>query len=124
MGKFVVKSTEKGARFNLVAGNGEVIATSQTYKALRSCLQGVESVRANAPVAALEDQTKEDFAVEKCPKFQVYQDNSGEFRFRLLAKNGQNIAHSEGYSALRSCLNGIESVRKNAADAKVVQEEA
>ena len=124
MGKFVVKATEKGARFNLVAGNGQVIATSQTYKALRGCLAGVESVRANAPVAAVEDQTQEDWAKEKCPKFQVYLDKAGEYRFRLLAKNGQNICHGEGYTALKSCLNGIESVRKNAADGTVEQEEA
>ena len=124
MGKFVVKATEKGARFNLVAGNGQVIATSQTYKALRTCLAGVESVRTNAPIAAVEDQTQEDWAKEKCPKFQVYLDKAGEFRFRLLAKNGQNICHGEGYKALKSCLNGIESVRKNAADSEVEQEEA
>ena len=124
MGKFVVRSTEKGSRFNLVAGNGQVIATSQTYKSLTSCLNGVKSVRTNAPVAAVEDQTKEDFAQEKCPKFQIYLDKAGEFRFRLLAKNGQNIAASEGYVKLASCLNGIESVRKKAVDAEVVQEEA
>ena len=124
MGKFVVKATEKGARFNLLAGNGQVIATSQTYKALRSCLAGVESVRTNAPIAAVEDQTQEDWTKEKCPKFQVYQDKAGEFRFRLLAKNGQNICHGEGYKALKSCLNDIESVRKNAADGEVEQEEA
>ena len=124
MGKFVVRSTEKGSRFNLVAGNGQVIATSQTYKSLTSCLNGVKSVRTNAPVAAVEDQTKEDFAQEKCPKFQIYLDKAGEFRFRLLAKNGQNIAASEGYTRIDSCLNGIESVRKNAVDAEVVQEEA
>lgn len=122
MGKFVVKSTEKGARFNLVASNGQVIATSQTYKSLRTCLHGVESVRANAPAAAVEDQTVEDFAPEKCPKFQVYQDKAGEFRFRLLARNGQNIVASEGYTRLDSCRNGIESVRKNAPDAAVEQE--
>ncbi|MDO5119419.1 MAG: YegP family protein [Coriobacteriales bacterium] len=124
MGKFVVKATEKGARFNLVASNGQVIATSQTYKALRSCLGGVNSVRVNAPVAAIEDQTQEDWTKEKCPKFQVYLDKAGEFRFRLLAKNGQNICHGEGYTQLRSCLSGIESVRKNAVDAEVEQAEA
>ena len=124
MGKFVVKATEKGARFNLVASNGQVIATSQTYKALRSCLGGVDSVRVNAPVAAIEDQTQEDWTKEKCPKFQVYLDKAGEFRFRLLAKNGQNICHGEGYTQLRSCLSGIESVRKNAVDAEVEQAEA
>ena len=46
-------------------------------------------------------------------------DKAGEFRFRLLAKNGQNIAASEGYVKLASCLNGIESVRKNAVDAAI-----
>lgn len=108
MGKFVVRTTEKGSRFNLVAGNGQVIATSQTYKARRYCLGGIASVRANAPVAAIEDQTKEDFVKQACPKFQIYLDKAGEFRFRLLAKNGQNIAASEGYGRLASCSNGIE----------------
>ena len=122
MGKFVIRSTEKGSRFNLVAGNGEVIAISQTYKSLASCKGGVASVQACAPVASVEDQTQEDWKPTKCPKFQVYQDKAGEFRFRLLARNGQNIAGSEGYTQLRSCRAGIESVRKNAPDAAVVQE--
>lgn len=123
MGKFVIRSTEKGSRFNLVAGNGEVIAISQTYKSLASCKGGVASVKACAPVASVEDQTVEDFEPTKCPKFQVYVDKAGEFRFRLLAKNGQNICVGEGYKKKASCLNGIESVRRNAVDAEVVREE-
>lgn len=119
MGKFVIRSTEKGSRFNLVAGNGQVIATSQTYKSLSSCKGGIASVQACAPVANVEDQTAENFEPAKCPKFQIYVDKAGEFRFRLLAKNGQNIAASEGYTKLASCLNGIESVRKNAVDAAI-----
>jgi uncharacterized protein YegP (UPF0339 family) len=124
MGKFVIRSTEKGSRFNLVASNGQVIATSQTYKSLASCKGGIASVQACAPVASVEDQTQEDWAATKCPKFQVYMDKAGEFRFRLLAKNGQNIAASEGYTQLSSCLNGIESVRKNCVDASVEREDA
>jgi uncharacterized protein YegP (UPF0339 family) len=124
MGKFVIRSTEKGSRFNLVASNGQVIATSQTYKSLASCKGGIASVQACAPVASVEDQTQEDWAATKCPKFQIYLDKAGEFRFRLLAKNGQNIAASEGYTKLTSCLNGIESVRKNCVDAAVVREDA
>ena len=123
MGKFVVRATEQGSRFNLVAGNGQVIATSQTYKSLRTCLAGIKSVQANAPVAAIEDQTQEEVEKQKCPKFEIYQDKAGEFRFRLRAKNGQNIAASEGYTQLRSCLNGIASVQKNAPEAEVVMEE-
>lgn len=49
-------------------------------------------------------------------KFEVYQDKSGEFRFRLKAGNGQDILASEGYKAKASCLNGIESVKKNSQD--------
>ena len=123
MGKFVIRETKTGIKFDLKAGNGEVIATSEVYASEASCKNGVESVRKNAPIAAIENQTKEGYAVEKHPKFEVYTDKAGEFRFRLLAKNGQNIAASEGYSAKRSCLNGIESVRKNAADGEVVQVE-
>lgn len=50
-------------------------------------------------------------------KFEIYTDNGGEFRFRLVASNGQNILASEGYKTKASCLNGIESVKKNAQDA-------
>jgi len=46
-------------------------------------------------------------------KFEVYKDKAGEFRFRLKAANGQNILGSEGYSKKASCMNGIESVKKN-----------
>lgn len=122
MGKFVVKEVKTGVKFDLKAGNGEVIATSEVYTAEKSCLNGIDSVKRNAPVAPVEDQTVEGYAAEKMPKFEVYVDKAGEFRFRLKASNGQIIAVSEGYKAKASCLNGIESVRKNAADAETVKE--
>ena len=50
----------------------------------------------------------------------MYTDKAGEYRFRLKAKNGEIIATSEGYKAKAGCLNGIESVKKNVADAPVV----
>ena len=55
-------------------------------------------------------------------KFVITKDKKGEFRFSLKAGNGEIIAISEGYAAKSSALNGIESVRKNAADAVVVDE--
>jgi uncharacterized protein len=55
-------------------------------------------------------------------KFVISKDKKGEFRFVLKAGNGEIIAMSEGYAAKASALNGIESVRKNAADATVVDE--
>ncbi|MDD7311783.1 MAG: YegP family protein [Clostridiaceae bacterium] len=124
MGKFVIRNTKTGVKFDLKAGNGEVIATSEVYASQAACKNGVESVRKNAPVAAVEDQTVEGFAVEKHPKFEIYTDKAGEFRFRLKATNGQIIAVSEGYKAMASCKNGIESVKKNATEAAVVVEEA
>lgn len=123
MGKFVIKHTKTGVKFDLKAGNGEVIATSEVYSGMDACKAGIESVRKNAPIAAVEDQTVEGFATEKNPKFEIYVDKAGEFRFRLTAKNGQTIAVSEGYKALASCKNGVESVKKNAPDAEVVEEE-
>lgn len=119
MGKFVIRTTNTGIKFDLKAGNGEVIATSEVYKSLKSCLNGVESVKKNAPIANLEDQTAEEYAKEKCPKFEMYIDKAGEYRFRLKATNGQTIATSEGYSAKAGCLNGIDSVKRNAPDAEI-----
>lgn len=124
MGKFIIREKNEKYSFRLKAGNGEVIATSQLYKSLQTCKAGIASVAQNAPIATLEDQTVEGFQTQKHPKFEVYLDNAGEYRFRLKAKNGQNIAASEGYKALQSCLNGIESVRRNAADAKTEMEDA
>jgi len=123
MGKFVIKETNTGVKFDLKAGNGEVIATSEVYTTEAACRKGIASVQKNAPVAAVEDQTKEGFAAEKHPKFEVYADKAGAFRFRLKATNGQVIAVSEGYKALASCMNGIESVKKNAVDAPIVAAE-
>ncbi|MBS7258986.1 MAG: YegP family protein [Eubacteriales bacterium] len=119
MGKFVIRRTNTGIKFDLKAGNGEVIATSEVYKSLNSCRNGAASVKKNAPIANLEDQTAEEYAKEKCPKFEMYIDKSGEYRFRLKATNGQTIATSEGYSAKAGCLNGIDSVKRNAPDAEI-----
>jgi hypothetical protein len=122
MGKFLVKTVKSGIKFDLKAGNGEVIATSEVYTSRAACLNGIESVRKNASAAKLEDQTEENFEAVTNPKFEVYKDKAGEFRFRLKARNGEIIAVSEGYKAKASCLNGIESVRKNAPEAEVVEE--
>ena len=119
MGKFAVKTVKTGIKFDLKAGNGEVIASSEVYSSDAACRKGIESVRRNAVEAKLEDQTVEDFAKVTHPKFELYVDKAGEFRFRLKAKNGETIAVSEGYKSKSSCLNGIESVRKNAPDADI-----
>ncbi|MBQ7623647.1 MAG: YegP family protein [Clostridia bacterium] len=121
MGKFVIKTTKTGIKFDLKATNGEVIATSEVYKSEATCKNGIKSVIANCG-AAIEDQTVKGYAQEKHPKYEVYTDKKGEFRFRLKAKNGQIIATGEGYKTKPSCLNGIKSIQKNAPTAKIVKE--
>ena len=54
-------------------------------------------------------------------KFELYKDKKGEFRFKLIAPNGQTIAVSEGYKTKDSAKNGIESVKKNAQGAEIVE---
>lgn len=109
MDYFVIRRVATGVKFDLRSANGEVIATSEVYKTEAACRKGVDSVRSNAPQAPVEDQT----AGQHCanPKFEVYQDRSGQFRFRLRARNGGIIAVSENYSVKAACLDGIAAVR-------------
>ncbi len=123
MGKFVIRKVASGVKFDLKATNGQVIATSEVYNSDAACKNGVESVRKNAAAAKVEDQTVENFETVTNPKFEMYVDKAGEYRFRLKARNGEVIATSEGYVAKASCENGIESVRKNAPEAEVVEED-
>ena len=121
-GKFIITTAKNGEfTFNLKASNGEVILTaSETYTSLDACKNGIESVRKNA-LAQVEDQTKEEQLSH--PKFELYQDKGGEFRFRLKAGNGQNIGKSEGYKAKASAKKGIASVGRSAVEAPVIVEE-
>ena len=122
MGKFVIRNVASGIKFDLKATNGQVIATSEVYTTEAACRNGIESVMKNAPIANVEDQTVENFEAVTHPKFEMYTDKAGEFRFRLKARNGEIIATSEGYTAKAGCENGIESVRKNAPEAEIVEE--
>ena len=53
------------------------------------------------------------------PKFEVYKDAAGKFRFRLSAANNEIIAVSEAYSSKDGCMNGVESVKANAPKAMI-----
>ena len=122
MGKFVIRTVNSGIKFDLKATNGQVILTSEVYTTKAACRNGVESFMKNAPVANVEDQTVEGFETVTHPKFEMYQDKAGEFRFRLKARNGEIIGVSEGYTSKANCVNGVESVKKNAAEAEIVEE--
>jgi uncharacterized protein YegP (UPF0339 family) len=123
MGKFIVKQTNTGYKFDLFATNGQVIASSQVYASEASCLAGIESVIKNAQIANIEDQTVEPVLTAVNPKFELYLDKGGEYRFRLKARNGEIIVTSEGYKSKASATNGIASVQKNVVDAKTEKAE-
>lgn len=113
MGKFVIRQVATGMKFDLKAANGETVATSEVYKTEAACRKGVESVCRSVPKAKLEDRTHPEHPVLTNPKFVLYTDKAGNFRFRLCARNGNIIAVSEAYTTKIACLEGIESVKNN-----------
>ena len=121
MSKFVIRAVDTGMKFDLKAANGQTVATSEVYETAAACRKGIESVIKNAPRAKVEDQTRESWTALTNPKFELYEDKSGQYRFRLKARNGQVIAISEGYTSKGSCMDGIESVKNNAPRAELVQ---
>lgn len=124
MGKFVIRRVSTGIKFDLKAANGQTILTSEVYHSEAGCRSGIESVRKNALLAKLEDRTVEPLERRTNPKFEIFRDRRGEFRFRLRARNGEIIAASEGYALKSGCLNGIESVRKNAVSGEITVQES
>ena len=118
-GKFVITTAKNGEfTFNLKASNGEVILTSsETYTTQSACENGIASVKKNAG-APIEDQTRDE--KQGHPKFELYKDKGGDFRFRLKAGNGQIVGKSEGYKAKASAKKGIASIGKNAPEAAIL----
>ncbi|MGX8680330.1 MAG: YegP family protein [bacterium] len=114
MGKYVIRKTKTGIKFDLLATNGQVIGTSEVFTSKAACQKSIASVTKNAPIAGVEDQTVEGYEVLKNPKFVIYNDKRGEQRFKLQARNGKNILASEGYRSMKNCVKGVESVKKNA----------
>jgi hypothetical protein len=104
MGKFVVTKRANGEfRFNLKAGNGQTILTSEGYSSKSAASNGIESVKTNS-----QDDSK----------FEKKESSNGKFYFSLKASNGQIIGGSEMYESASGRDNGIESVKTNARDAE------
>lgn len=109
MGKFEIKTDKAGKfRFNLKAGNGQVILSSQGYSSKSACENGIESVKTNS-------QDDGNFERNKAKDGSPY--------FNLKASNGQVIGNSEMYSSESAMENGIASVKKNAPGASVEEVE-
>ena len=121
-GKFEIKKTKDNRFvFNLYASNHVIVATSQIYSTSTAAVNGINSIIKNAPVAPIEDQTAKGYATLPYPKWEIYKDNGGQYRFRLNATNGSCIVHSQGYTAKTNCKNGIESIIKTAKGAEIVK---
>lgn len=125
-GQFAYYKTAKGYfNYRLKASNKETIAVSggTGYSSLASCKAGIESVRKNCN-SQIEDQTLKNYTELPNPKFEIYADKAGKFRFRLRARNGELLAVSEdGYTSKDSCKKGIVSLGKWALDSDVVAED-
>lgn len=107
MGKFEIKTAKNGQfYFNLKAGNGEIILSSEMYTTKAACNKGIASVKKNAP-----DETK----------YELKTAASGKFHFNLKAANHQVIGSSQMYATEAGAKNGIASVQKNAPEADVVE---
>ncbi len=103
-GKFEIKKSSDGQFFfNLKAGNGEIILTSQMYASKGGAEGGIESARKNAPLDA---------------RYARKMSTGGQPYFTLTAANGESLGKSETYSSASALENGIESVKKNAPDAR------
>lgn len=105
MGKFEIKTDKSGKfRFNLKAGNGQVILSSEAYNSKSACDNGIESVRKNSADDG---------------RFERKTAKNGKSYFNLKAANGQVIGASQMYASEASMENGIASVKNNAPDASV-----
>jgi len=104
-GKFEIYQDKRGEfRFRLKASNGQAILTSEGYKGKSGCTNGIASVQKNAPDAG---------------RYESKETKTGKFMFNLKAGNNQVIGTSQSYESASARDNGIESVKKNAPDAKV-----
>jgi uncharacterized protein YegP (UPF0339 family) len=120
--KFSIKKSGNGIMFNLIASNGQVIGTSQEYKSESALKNGIESVKRNSR-SKVEDQTVEGFKTLTYPKYEIFIDNGGKHRFRLVAMNGEIILKSQGYASKATCKKGLDSINTNALGAEPVHEE-
>ncbi len=104
-GKFEIKKSKSDQfHFNLKAGNGQIILSSEMYESKAACKNGIESIKTNG-------------AEEK--RYERRDSKNGEPYFVLKAGNGQEIGRSEMYSGNAAMENGIQSVMKNAPDAEI-----
>lgn len=120
-GTFKIKTTPTGYKFEFVAADGEVLAVSELYSKLEPCLNGIMSVQKNS-TGEIENQTEEIINTKKNPKYEIYIDKTGEYRFRLKARNGEIIAVSLGFKEVSKCVNTIRKMKVAIVSSDTIKE--
>ena len=123
MGKFVIEYKDARFCFRLKAMNGETIASGKAYINKRACIKAIESISKNIKNAGYLSFVPGDDPAHTVsnPKFEMSLDNNGFYTFVLKARNGEIILTSGTYKSKQGCLNGIESVRKNACEYEIIE---
>ncbi len=118
-GKWDIQRAKDGRYFfTLYASNHTAIAYSQLYSSSSAAMNGIKSIIANAATTPIEDGTLKKTVSLNFPKWEIYTDKAGKYRFRLYASNGLCICHSShGYSSKSGCKGGIDSIGRFASDA-------
>ncbi len=116
-------------RFHLKAANGQIVAVSQSYGTKEAAIKGIASIKKNAPIAKTADfstvgevlpELRHEGGIVQDPVFELQSSTGDRFRFHLKAANGEIIAVSQSYLTRQSAEKGIESVKKNAPIAKII----
>ena len=121
VGSFDIKKAKDGRFvFNLYSANKVIIATSQVYSSSQSAIIGIKSVMTNALKAQIEDLTLKTPDPKSYPKWEIYVDRAGEYRFRLNATNANCVCHAKaGYATKSNCKRAIESIIRLAESAEI-----
>lgn len=105
-GIYKILKTATGFKFILTSPSGRILAASEAYSKIDSCINGIESFRRHSH-SNIEDQTIQFAASITNPKYELYLDHAANFRFRLKAKNGEILAVSEPYTSKETCLKAL-----------------
>lgn len=117
--RFIIKQIAGNYMFELVSSNQKVLAISEMYSSLNGCKNGITAVKNNI-CGEIEDQTSISEKRHKNPKFELYIDKSGQYRYRLKAQNGEILIVSEGYKSKKSCIDNSFHVKNHAVKAETI----
>ena len=118
--KYTIKALKSGAyKFELTSPAGKCIVKSGEYTLKRSCVSGIQSVQKNGSTKNIEDRTAEKIVKMPNPKYEIFLDEAGKYRFNLKAPNGYVILTSSAYSSVKSCTKVIESVIEHSSTEKI-----